>query len=202
MKRRMRAVACRDLPELNVWRDQPYVKETLLRETGGGDAFVALATQTLRQSLLPFRPSPPGVKANRLSRLLARGYTMGQIARAFAEAWLHDDETFYLPRLRLVDSNWVRHGIPILAGLATVGVFAFHWSHPYPNIFAALIFLSSFLAIPAVLVISVYGWLWRALLGWFTMAGYGVLCWAGSQMRLIHWPRVRCSHPRIFIQWR
>ncbi|MEI6415683.1 MAG: SapC family protein [Pseudomonadota bacterium] len=167
MKQRMRAVLCRDIPELNAWRDQSYLKEALLQETGGGEAFIARATQTLYQALLSLRIDPLA-EPGQLSCLLDKGYAKQQIARAFAEAWLADDETFYLPSFRFVDSGWVIHGVPITAAAATVTLLIFFGSHQYPQIASTFIWLTSFLAIPAYLLFLAYSWLWRGAMSFFT----------------------------------
>ena len=168
MKQRMRAIVCRDLPELYAWRDQPFLKDALLEETGGGEPFVARATQTLlHQAFLAPLSAPPGSRPSPLKRLLNQGYTPEQIARAFAEAWLRDDENLYLPRLRLADHQWVRNGIPVLAAVATVVVLGFDILVQSPENGAAFVYLSGFLAIPAVLLAWLYGRLWRAVLRWF-----------------------------------
>ncbi|CAK0756868.1 putative SapC family protein [Gammaproteobacteria bacterium] len=169
MKRRMRAVLCRDLPELNVWRDQFYLKDALLQETGGGEAFVARATQTLYQALLSLRTDTL-VESSQLSHLLTQGYTNEQIARAFAKAWLQNNETLYLPRFRWIDAGWMIHGIPVLLSVVTVTLMFFFASHQYPKIVATFVWLTSFLAIPALLLTLVYSWVWRGVLGWFSGA--------------------------------
>ena len=157
------SVPCRDLPELQAWRENALWRDALLQETGGGAVFVERATQTLKQTLLSQPPSSD-ITPSRLSRLLQKGYTHEQVARAFAVAWLLGTDNFYLPRFRWVDSVWVTHGIPILASLVTVTAIALALVVIDPDFIVGIYFLASFLAIPALGLVWLYGRVWRVLL--------------------------------------
>lgn len=153
---RRRAVPCRDLPELDAWRAQRFIKDALLQETGGGAAFVARAAETLSQTLLAHP------RDGTFLRLLKQGYTHEQVAHAFAEAWLRDEDHFHLPRRRPADSRWVRQGPPWLAALATILLVVIVEIQRHHETVMTLFFTSSFLIIPLLALAWVYGVIWRA----------------------------------------
>lgn len=159
-----RAIPCRELPELEAWSAQPLIRAALLREaTADADAFVARAAALLTQYLLQ-QPLSLDSAPGPLSRLLAYGYTHEQIARAFVIAWLTDDPLLHLPRRHPVEVRWLAHGIPWLAAMATVSLLTLFELETHPDTVVALFFLSSFLAVPLLLLGWGYGRAWRWLL--------------------------------------
>ena len=82
-----RSIPLSDLPELTPWLEQEALKQQLLTQSGGGDAFVALAAPMLKRSILGVDPQARlSTDRGQLKALLRRGVTHDQITRAFAEA--------------------------------------------------------------------------------------------------------------------
>ncbi|MEA3642609.1 MAG: DUF6447 family protein [Lamprobacter sp.] len=160
-----RKVPLSELPELTPWLEQQELKQQLLAQSGGGEAFVALAAPMLKRNLIGVDPRAR-TRADRgqLKALLRRGFSIDEIARAFAEAWLRDDDTLYLPRRRPSESALVVYGVPLLV-LATVfmltllGVF-----QAYPRWLALFVYFAPLLLVPFGPLLWLSVTLWRGFL--------------------------------------
>jgi hypothetical protein len=154
-----------DLPELTPWLEQHELKQQLLAQSGGGEAFIALATPMLKRHLLSVDPQQRlQGERSQLKTLLRRRYTHDEIARAFAAAWLQGADQLELPRRGLSEKALVVYGLPLLvlgSVLITVALVAFE-AHPRwmgPFIYLAPLFM--LIVVPVFLLLLS---LWRKLL--------------------------------------
>jgi hypothetical protein len=159
---------CAKIPKFDELRAQSELKEALLRETRGGDAFVTRAAQVILAHVLhgqPYLNSPRGS----LPDTLHRHYTNEQIAHALARAWLDQTDHFLLPRRRLRDrlgSTKSLIAISILFALAIVITLTVTLRYVYPKEVAGFLAFEPLLAIIAVAVAAAIFWTLRQLHGW------------------------------------
>ncbi|MEA3644088.1 MAG: DUF6447 family protein, partial [Lamprobacter sp.] len=142
-----REIPLSELPELTPWLEQRELKQQLLAQSGGGEAFVALAVPLLKRHILSTDPyKRASADHGQLKALLRRGTSIDEIAHAFAVAWLHEADRLQLPRRALSDRPLLIYGIPLLAlgvTLITVALAVFE-AHPRwmgPFIYTAPLFM-------------------------------------------------------------
>jgi hypothetical protein len=114
MKETMKAYPCAAIPRLVDLLAQAELKETLMRETGGGEAFVERAAATIKRMILQTR-SYQFADEDALLRTLGASYSQDQIAHALAQAWLDGNERFFLPRARYRDKLSVTKFLVLIA---------------------------------------------------------------------------------------
>ena len=115
---RLQAYPCTAIPRLAEFMAQDELRDALLRETGGGEAFLDRAAVTIALHVLSTAAYAPGeVRKGLLHRLYGR-HTQEQIARAMALAWLNKTDHFLLPRRGWRD--WLAT-TPVLLTLAVGG---------------------------------------------------------------------------------
>lgn len=192
IKPRWHKVSCQDLPELQGWRDQPFLKDTLLREANGEiDQFVENVAQRVASSLKAQGYSNDvSNPESQLPSLLKQGYSRLQIGRAFAQSWLMDDAMLYLPKRSVSDSLWITFGAPVIAALLSVWVLSALAVAWHEEFFAVLFFAQGILLIPALLLAWVYGLLWRKLLAYIAPP---VLSDAKHPQHRLHIPTLNLS---------
>lgn len=156
-----RKVPLSDLPELTPWLEQTELKQQLLAESGGGEAFVALAAPMLKRSILGVDPSTRlSTNRGQLKALLRRSVSVDEITHAFAEAWLTESDILTLPRRAWSDRPVLVYGIPLLilgAALITTALVVFQ-AHPRwmgPFIYTAPVFM---LAVAPLLWLLIRAW--------------------------------------------
>ena len=164
----MNTYPCAQIPKFDVLRAQSELKEALLRETRGGDAFVARAAQVILVQILQGQPYLNSTRGS-LSDALRRHYSDEQIAHALARAWLDQADQFLLPRRRLRDrlgSTKSLIAISILFALAIVVTLTLTLRYTYPKEAAVLLAFEPLLAIIGVAVATAIFWALRQLRGW------------------------------------
>jgi len=133
--KKMKVYACANFPKYATMRALQTLKDDLLRETGGGEAFVARAAKAIRLHVLstvPYR----GPSAEFLHKLHRLGYDDEALARALARAWLDDVDHFMLPRVRKRDQiRTTKSLLAISLALALVTTIAMLLTlrHVYPE---------------------------------------------------------------------
>lgn len=157
-----KAVCCRDLPEYEKWCQQVSLKESLLCETGGGEAFVDEGQKIFFQ-FMQNRKASSNVISGRLSSLLNQGYAPEEIARAFAIAWLTEQQIMYLPARPFSENKWLALWLPWFMALLTTLTAVTMGLWAYRDGLAVFVFWSAFLAIPFVFL----GWLYSLGFGFF-----------------------------------
>ena len=99
-----------------------------------------------------------------MQRLRRRGFSAAEIARAFAEAWLREDEILYLARRRPSESALVVYGVPllVLAAVFTLTLLSVFQAHP--RWLALFIYFAPLLLVPFVPLLWLSVTLWRGFL--------------------------------------
>lgn len=159
---------CAGIPGFEELRAQSQLKEALLHETGGGEAFVARAGQVILTHVLQGQPYLHSKRASLLDAL-RRHYSNEQIVEALSRAWLAQADQFFLPRLRLRDrlgSTGLLIAISVVLALALVITLAVTLRYIYPKEVAAFLAFEPLLAICAVAVAAVIFWILRQLRHW------------------------------------
>jgi hypothetical protein len=159
---------CAKIPKFDELRAQSELKEALLHETRGGDAFVARAAQVILVQILQGQAYLHATRGS-LPDALHRHYNNEQIAHALARAWLDQADHFLLPRRRLRDrlgSTKSLITISILLALAIVITLTLTLRYIYPKEVAGLLAFEPLLAIIGVAVAVAIFWVLRQLHGW------------------------------------
>ena len=97
--KRIQAYPCAEITHLPALMSQTEIKDALLRETGGGEAFIERAAETLKVAIFQASAYRTEEQEAGLLHRLSRRYDNDQLARALARAWLNDEEHFFLPRV-------------------------------------------------------------------------------------------------------
>ena len=164
----MDSYPCAKLPRFEELRAQSELTEALLRETQGGEAFIARAAQAITTHVLQTQPYMRSTSSSLLDKL-GRHYHSEQISRALARAWLDRADRFFLPRRRLRDrlaSTQSLITISILLALAIVIALTVALRYVNPKEAAVLLAFEPLLAIIGVAVAVAIFWALRQLRRW------------------------------------
>lgn len=161
-----RSFPCAEIPEFEAFRHQELIKEALMQESGGGEAFIERAAEALRHHLLAAGLARRTNEKSLLDRL-RRVYDFNQITLALARAWSSDSEMFYLPRdtfLEQMDRTLWLKGISFVLALASLLVFLVYGRHNFPEITIWFVVIGPVLAVIGILLGLVYHWIIRRLI--------------------------------------
>lgn len=146
---------CHQIPTYQLLIEQKDLKTALLTETETEDAFIERAAHTIQQLVIHAAYGRGDQASRLLSELRTLGYSESDIARALAVAWLHESETFELPKVKSIEKFYRKGGLPILTLVLTVlGMTAFILGerHVFSEIIGTMLVFPPLLAIPATIV--------------------------------------------------
>jgi len=150
--------ACSDIPEFVAFMQQAWRKDTLMQQTGGGEAFVEAAAPVIRKQLVQALPyaSPSSRYIHELRR---KGVAPEVLDRALSRAWLDGASEFRVPRPRkreLFYSTGALLAYSVLIVLAGLIGFVNYLRHAHPDIASVVLGAPPVLAlcgVPAVVVL-------------------------------------------------
>lgn len=114
--------ACSELTEFQSFMKMDFLKQSLLEQTGGGDAFIESTIPAIKLQVLGTVRNPESLVF--LRKLRKAGYDDEMICRVLAHAWLAESETFALPAMAKM--NWWRttKGLWAISSISTLLIVA------------------------------------------------------------------------------
>lgn len=154
---------CKDVILFNSLISQKDLRQALITETGGGEAFIQRAIDTITQLVIH---TSVGKEEPLLAELRKLGYSELQITTALAQAWLNETDTFVLPKIALQSKFQKKGGIialsiAITCFIATIFIFGFR--QVFPEFIGALLAFPPLMAPPATIIYLIVHWLLKRI---------------------------------------
>lgn len=156
---------CADFPEFIRLAGQRELTQSLLAETGGGEAFAAKAAELVRMTVLLALP----VNSASYKRLLdfrRQGYDDSQLSYALALAWLEGNDHFSLPRRGCRERFSGTVALLLISVVSSLGLLVgamLGLRVAYPDEVAELLSFAPLLGLVAWIIATLLFWVLRKL---------------------------------------
>lgn len=155
--------SCEKLPNVKQLQSQTELRNILLQETGGGEAFIQRAIETITQLVIH---AAVGKEEPLLAELRRLGYSESDITSALAQAWLEETETFALPKIAQKQKFQKKGGIIFVALIITcllATIFIFGFRHIFPDLIGTLLAFPPLIALPATIFYVLVYWILKKI---------------------------------------
>lgn len=154
---------CAELGAFQSLAEQKELRQALIAETGGGEAFIQRAIETITQLVIH---AAVGKKEPLLAELRKLGYSELEITTALAQAWLEETETFALPKIAQTQKFQKKGGIIFVALIITcllATIFIFGFRHIFPDLIGTLLAFPPLIALPATIFYVLVYWILKKI---------------------------------------